>query len=70
MPAQPTTQQIQSMVQDIVSSFMPPPPQLTPAQRLQQEIKRAFPQAEQALNTMIDMGFASNRANKALLLNS
>jgi uncharacterized UBP type Zn finger protein len=58
------------MVQDIVSSFMPPPPQLTPAQRLQQEIKRAFPQAEQALNTMIDMGFASNRANKALLLNS
>jgi uncharacterized UBP type Zn finger protein len=70
VPAQPTTQQIQSMVQDIVSSFMPPPPQLTPAQRLQQEIKRAFPQAEQALNTMIDMGFASNRANKALLLNS
>jgi uncharacterized UBP type Zn finger protein len=58
------------MVQDIVSSFMPPPPQLTPAQRLQQEIKRAFPQAEQALNTMIDMGFPSNRANKALLLNS
>jgi hypothetical protein len=70
VPAQPTTQQIQSMVQDIVSSFMPPPPQLTPAQRLQQEIKRAFPQAEQALNTMIDMGFPSNRANKALLLNS
>jgi uncharacterized UBP type Zn finger protein len=57
------------MVQNIVSSFMPPQ-QLTPAQRIQQEIKRAFPHAEQALNTMIDMGFPSNRANKALLLNS
>jgi len=67
--SQPTTEQIQSMVQDIVSSFMPPAPQLTPAQRLQQEIKRAFPHAEQALNTMIDMGFPANRANKALLLN-